>query len=247
MLYYSENWTVSTLDCSPSGIVPIDKLQKRLLETSSTHGTLLGHGRDYMDSLKLFWVVSRIKVTIHEHPKLNETYQVSTWLSDYSIIGVYRHFTVKTIDGETIVSAVILWSVVDQATLCVERIDERIVKDDYLFLNNLESKKIKLRKIPELENTTEINRNSYKVQTIDIDLNNHVNNTVYTRLISEQIRDNMMIEEYEINYLNALYLGDEIEIITKFSQDEIYIEGYKNLGVEKGNLSFLSHIHVKCA
>lgn len=245
MLHYSENWTVTELECSPLGIVPIDKLQKRLEETSSTHGTLLGHGRDFMDSLKLFWVVSRLKVTIHRYPKLNETYQVSTWLSHYSVIGVYRHFTVKSESGETLVSGVMLWSVVHQETLSVERIDERIVKDDYLFLENTESKKMKLRKIPELENPTETNRNFYKVQAADIDLNNHVNNTVYTRLILEQIPTNRTITEYEINYLNALYLGDEIEIISKFSKDEIYLEGYKKIGQEKRNLSFLSRVHVK--
>ena len=89
----------------------------------------------------------------------------------------------------------------------------------------------------------------FKVYNSDIDMNKHVNNTRYTKWVLDSIpmkyHTSVELKEFEINFLNQTFLGDEIiieksePILSENGYTESYYSGKR---VTDNKLVFASKI-----
>ena len=202
------------------------------------HAKLLGLGFSEMIKKNLLWIVMRIKYEIIRLPKPDELLTIITYPQAKNFLEFDRDFLIKDIHNNIIIKGTSKWCLLDKTT----RHLAKMTSIDYPFQLNkqpaFDGKFLKTETIiPNFAPDY-----SYKVLADDIDQNNHMNNTVYSKLTLSALRlKNEKITSFQINFLKEAVLGDRIDVYKKTEED-----GYNLLGklCEKEN-SFSAYIKTK--
>jgi acyl-acyl carrier protein thioesterase len=83
----------------------------------------------------------------------------------------------------------------------------------------------KIKRINLKKDEKVLNEANYKIMKRDIDINNHVNNSIYAELLFEslpEIYSEIKFSEININYMKELVLGDRVVIDVYLEKDEFY-------------------------
>ena len=151
-----------------------NQLFNLMQETAVSHSETLGMGWDYLHDRGLFWALSKMDVEIIRMPQWLERIKIITWSKEYHLLVQPRDFFVETEDGELLARATSNWALVDLEGR-PHPIEE--IKDGLrhrLGCDALEKSATRLRKVTEGEWSE-----PHAVVYSDLDLNQHVNNTVY--------------------------------------------------------------------
>ena len=69
---------------------------------------------------------------------------------------------------------------------------------------------------------------SYQVRTMDTDLNHHMNNTNYIRLILDaqpsSFWDRYRVQEFDVHYVNEAVEGEEIQVYCQTEAQEMAVQ-----------------------
>jgi medium-chain acyl-[acyl-carrier-protein] hydrolase len=186
---------------------------EEMMETAGRHAGILGVGVRDLHPKGLTWVLARLHVKISSVPAAGAAVHTATWPSGRHRLFAVREFRLQDEAGGELLRATSAWAMMNMETRRPARLDphlpiftshpERMIADDFPPLPPVRP---------------DAGRASYRALAADIDLNDHVNNTVYLdwalRSVPESARAWRPLA-LEAAFLGEARLGDEVACLTE--------------------------------
>ena len=156
-----------------TGYMRLSTLLRAMQDVAGQDSENLGFGKDKVFNVGRRWVISRIAGKIKHMPKCDEMIQIVTWAEKNKLF-FYPRFTAVTKNGETCLECDTIWAIIDAETR-----KPLLPKDTGVIIDEAPEleKTMKIEsKVIVLPTTKSLER---KVLFTDLDVNNHMNNTVY--------------------------------------------------------------------
>ena len=170
----------------------------------------LGMGLDHLKAEKMAWFVLFWQLNIYRRPKLAE--KVRTGPSPYAMKGFlgYRNFMMETLEGERLVEANSVWSLMNTETMRPCRIPAPMMElygTNPPFPMEYRDRKISLIK-PDGAESAE--GSVITVSEQHLDSNHHVNNGQYVRFVMNMIPAGAELANLYVEYRKQARLGDRL-------------------------------------
>ena len=181
-------------------------------EIAYEHAEHLNFGYNYLKSVKKFWVLSRLHVTITQYPVWGDEIVITTWPRGMDGMFALREFLICKTDGTPLAAATSSWLVLDEDRHFPQRIDPA----DFVEFSKTKESALDMvaEKLSKIEELTQAE--SFTVKYSDVDLNHHVNNGRYVQwaldsLPLEQLL-NRKIKTLVVNFLGEASFQDTISL-----------------------------------
>lgn len=192
------------------------RLLDEMMEAAGRHAETLGVGVSGLHAKGLTWVLARLRVAIATIPESGSEAAVATWPSGRHRLFALREFQARDERGAEILRATSAWALMHLRTRRLARLDPhlpvfdqhpgRMIADDFAPLP------------PPWPQAT---RTRHCAQAADIDLNDHVNNTVYLSwalgAVPAEIRSRQP-RELEAAFVGEARLGDRVACLTEIGR-----------------------------
>ncbi len=217
---WSHNFRISSYQVDRKGNLTLYALAGIFQEAAREHSRLLKFGYEDMIKYDWIWVLYRLKTRIFKIPHWEENILLQSWMVRRTRFVSRRDFEIFREGGERVVAAVSEWALVDVNTkkpVLLDKIDEGRAP----FI----PKKMALEKapdrIPPVKNT--ISQSNYTVRYSDIDMNDHMNNMQYLRIILDSYSwewlNSHSAEIINVNFKTESKINDELVINTSAEKD----------------------------
>lgn len=201
------------------------------------HSEAINKGIDYILRVKRAWFVVSWNIEIKKLPKLYDTIVLKTWPHDIKSSVSGRNVCIFDKEGNPLVCADSIWSVVDMETGRLTRIIPEDIEDygnGEAYPMEDSGRKIAL---PEGFEEQEIVR----VRKTDIDYNGHMSNAYYLRYACEYIPDGVVCKRIRIEYKLQTKYGESLRMLTARDGDRIVV---KMLGADDDKIRAVVEITV---
>lgn len=211
---YTKSYNLRTYECDKNGYLRFVTLFNILQDMADSHATDLGLGMEYCLSKGFAWVGANYHIKIERMPKLHENIKIITWPSEERKIGAIRDFAVYDDSDNLIITATSQWILIDFARkrpiLLKDNLPEYTVINEHSMVSDFE-------KIP-VPTRADVEKN-FSIRFDDIDINMHVNNSLYPLWASETLdysfRDEYVPSEIEISFKKEGHLGEDVNIVSQ--------------------------------
>ena len=207
-----EKITIRTYECGADGTVKIASLMQLMQEAAALHAEQLGFGREKMDGLDGYWVLSNVRVEIAGLPKWREEVTIRTWPSGYSRLIASREFIGADRNGRELLRAGTEWMVLDKQR---GRPKNLLHLDLALPRSGTKALQETLSRLEPFVGDVVVDR--VRVGRSAIDLNGHANNTEYVRwgldALSRQFNLGDEIRRVQATYLSEVFEADELDLL----------------------------------
>ena len=185
----------------------------------------LSVGFDVLAAHDLVWVVNYWELQIERLPRLCERVTVGTFPYSFKTCFGLRNFYLKDIDGNYLVKANSMWTLIDSVNVRPAKAPD-FIHEAYTTGDKLDmeygSRKVA---IPKGDDVTVIKKEPVKIRRHHLDSNNHMNNGQYIKLaISELDADD--IRSLRIDYRRQAKLDDVINPVVYERNDERVVALY---------------------
>lgn len=223
----SHAYEITSFLVNPQKRLGLFSLLNILQDTAWRHAKVLGHGEDVVEAEKLFWVLTRQKVTMQSWPHWGDQLEVRTWIRPPEGPFAIRDFEILHA-GAKIGEATTSWALLDAATRKPSRRMQGAARswqsrsDGVLTMGN-----------PKIELSVPLTKTGeFLVRNSDLDMNEHVNNTKYAQWILDSIPGELHaqfdLKEYAVNFLAETRSGDLIEIRQgELSPGQVLFQGWR--------------------
>ena len=209
---WEEDVFVRSYDVDSLGKLRLSSLFNFFQETAGKHATHLGAGYAVLQTLGLFWVLSRARVRIHRLPVWGENARLTTWPKGLDGVLFLRDFQLIGDRGEPLVESSTGWLLLDSKAYKPQLPSVLPAK---LPTNTrghaLEEQLRKLRPLDGLKLEYE-----HKVLASDLDVNHHVNNAHYIDWIMDCYPPAAMasqaVQAMQVNYVGETTYGDVVRL-----------------------------------
>lgn len=212
---WEDEYLITSYEVDASGKMPLSAMGKFMQETAYNHANHLDFGYDQLKQEGLFWVLSRLLISIDKYPRWGDKIRVRTWPSGVEGLLAYREFKVLDMQGNTIGGAGSAWLMLDLEKHRPQR-PELLKERNGLFPTERALDR-RPAKIPSLNEPKE--GVFYPVRYSDLDLYDHVNNAKYMQWILDSYPEDLLRQHevalFEINFLAETKMGDEVAIHTE--------------------------------
>ncbi len=205
---YNEVFTMPAAGVGDAPHAGLLAMLEEMMETAGRHAGILGVGVRDLHAKGLTWVLARLHARISTVPPPQESVHVATWPCGRHRLFAVREFRLGDEAGNEILRATSAWALMNMDTRRPARLDPhlpvftrhpgRMVEDNFPPL-------------PPVEQAG--SRFSFRAVASDIDINDHVNNTVYLDWALRAVADGMRSQRpvsLEAAFLGEARLGDEI-------------------------------------
>jgi acyl-ACP thioesterase len=201
------------------GVLRPTVLLDYLLDAAGNHAARIGVGMHAMNEMGLTWFLSRLHVQVRRYPRGGEIMTIETWPSGIQRLFFTREFVVTDEAGERLAIGSSSWIAVNPSTrrpvrpsslgVALPRREERPLPSEF-------------PKLPSPEGETMAR--SYRPLACHIDVNQHVNSTVYPRwtldCVPEAIWRECLPSELEIAYVSETQYEDTVQATTQVVTDD---------------------------
>lgn len=194
---------------------PLSQLVSRMIHVAGEHATHFGYGIDHLMAHGASWVLSRMSIRF-THPIGVEPLTITTGVTGWSGISTDRIITLQQ-RGELVATAFTKWIAIDvekRLPLPIDTIlNDHAIKATFPDLDLPEiPRRLIERSITDSLQTVYC----HKVRYSDLDINRHVNSSVWIALAMdalplEHIVDEEMAEAH-IRFVKEARLGDELTV-----------------------------------
>lgn len=222
-MYFTTQTKANYYDCDCNNQLKLSAAMKYMQQCSSEQLEHLGFSTERLFQENMVFLLSKMCIRVHRMPVCTETLVVGTAPTQPRGARFVREFILETPQGERLLSAVSLWVLVDPATRKIMRPSAfpyplpfkpatlaEIVKD--VAFPKQQKEKIHPVEIP--------------VRYSHIDVNQHVNNTVYADFVCDVLPREQLttrgIEMLAISFQNEAKWGDTVEIYTTALEQGAY-------------------------
>jgi acyl-ACP thioesterase len=205
----------------------IDSLFILLQDTAAAHADLLNLGYKALIEHNFAWVLSWVKVEIDSLPRFGEEINIKTWPKKKYKLYSLRDFYVYSNKGQIIIRATTAWLPINMKT-------KRIIDTSSLpALINYQENESAIDELPG-KIAEPVKREfvfSRQMRYTDLDLNQHVNNIRYIKMImdsySKEQYEKSRLKSIVVNFVSESKYNDEIEIYRSIegSEESAIIEG----------------------
>ena len=176
MTEHAASYKVRVADAGADGFLKLPSLLQMLQEAATEHAEILGVDFKTLKTLELGWALSKISVEIEKLPKWGERVGIKTWASDRDRIATYREFEAFSSGGAPLFTARSQWLLFDFRSRRLARMD-RI--GDFARIPGRRANSEDFSERPKAPSPEAPHAISRDAGICDIDLNGHVNNSVY--------------------------------------------------------------------
>lgn len=188
------------------GLLAVPKVIDYFQDCSNLQSDELGIGREYLETKHLAWVLSFWQIVIKRRPNQGETVFTGTFPYEFKGFMGLRNFLMDSEDGERIISANSIWTLLDMESGKPVKAGEEILSQ-YTLEERLPMEYADRKVMIPKEGTL---FPSIKVCREHIDTNHHMNNAKYITMAMNYIPCHVEVKEFRIEYKKQAYLGDEI-------------------------------------
>ncbi|MBN2805061.1 MAG: hypothetical protein JXR22_00240 [Prolixibacteraceae bacterium] len=208
---YSEEYLIRSYHVDRYRRLTIQKLCSFFQDIAGNHTVACGVGWEVMQEAQMFWVLSRLKISIHKFPEWRDRIVIRTWSNGLDGLMAVRHFQVHDESGQELVRAVSMWLMVNTST-------RRLVRPEG-YMENFPLNRERL--FDELPDKIEglkgpISFEPARVSFTETDMNQHMNNVSYIDRIMNcydpDFLADQQIETFEINFLKEAIPGESIVV-----------------------------------
>lgn len=211
---YVKEYNLRTYECDKNGYLRIVTLFNILQDMADSHASDLGLGMEYCLSKGFAWVGANYHIKINRLPKIHEDIKIITWPSEEKKIGAIRDFAIYDSQNNLIICATSQWVLIDFARKRPIALKDNLPQYTVINERSLVSE---FSKLPALERVDF--EKSFSVRFDDIDINMHVNNSLYSLWAIESLdysfRDEYLPSEIEISFKKEGHLGEDVGITTQ--------------------------------
>jgi medium-chain acyl-[acyl-carrier-protein] hydrolase len=213
VLYYEADFT---------GKLSLPMIFNLAVLSSTEQSIALNIGPDYVHAHGLGWIILQHVVDIKRRPRIGENLTLTTLAKEFNPFFAKRIYTIADESGIEIVNIDALYALIDMDKRKLARIPDDIV-------NAYEPERVK--KIPRqpepilfAKDEQGALQQDYRVRYLDIDSNQHVNNSKYFDWLQD-VLDSDFVKTHEPTHLNIKYehevrLGDTVASEAKLIDDE---------------------------
>lgn len=189
---------------------------EEMMETAGRHAEALGVGVRALHAKGLTWVLARLHARVASVPAAGAVVDIATWPCGRHRLLAVREFRLRDAAGAELLRATSAWALMNLETRRLARLDphlpdygpcpERMVEDDFAPLPP-----------PHPGSPQRL----FHAQEDDIDLNDHVNNTVYLGWGMRSAPDaanSWQIASLEAAFLGEARLDDEVACLTEIGR-----------------------------
>ena len=208
--------TVMLSDETPAALCAL------LQDAASQHQSLLGSGREEMQSHGLLWMVMRQKLLLHRAPVSGETVTIRTWLSE-ARHGMYlRQYELTDAVGAALCQAAAVWALVDaeSRTLAQLRLDVPLCQQE-----------CRLPRFPLLRPIETTQEYTFTVPTEYLDENGHMNNARYFDAVTPILPTNGDLYAAQIDYHLEAREGESLAIGYAVEDNSLLIQAQGDRGL----------------
>lgn len=191
-----------------NGNISMFAISKHLQDIASSHAYNLGVGYEKLLEKNLYWVLSKLRIDVLKNPKVNDKLTLITWPHDGARVDCHREFAFINENKEIVIKALEKWLTIDTHTYHIIPAKNIVFPGIYKKESNYLNPKDVFEKIDILEEGNKLS--TYQIQAIDIDGNNHTNNTRYL-LMSEKYLPSS-INSLQIDFVNQSFINETITI-----------------------------------
>lgn len=211
---YQFNKIINTYESIPdttiNPTVPLNYFQ----EAAQRQLESLGLGVEFLLRKNLGWILVKYEIDYYKYPKAEEEVIIETEPTSYNRFEAFRRFSIKSKEGEELISGKSVWVLIDTKTRKLVQMTN--VKE----LENLLSKDGEKYRIPRLTKVDDFdNQKTFSVRYLDIDINYHVNNVKYLAWALEGLPLDIVLEneikKLIIIYKEQAYYGEKVVVRTK--------------------------------
>lgn len=206
---YKAKHLVKYYECDTTKKMTLPMLSNIMIHTSGEQSHLLGVGDDFVNELGLSWVILQYEMKFTRVPEFAEEITITTQALSYNKLFCYREFKVFDANGEECVTALTTFALINTEKRKMARIPEEIITPYNVEFNKKLVRTPKPEKIGEEAASTE-----YRVRFLDIDRNQHVNNSKYFDWALDSLEYDFLTS-HELDYVNIkfekeVHYGNEI-------------------------------------
>lgn len=224
---FEQQYSVQSYETDQRGFARPVALLNYLQSTAGEHASLLGVAVSDLRKSGHTWVLSRIHLAMERYPRGGETLRLRTWPATRDRLFTVRDFQLFDKEASLIGRATTSWAVLNLKTRRPVKLTdvlplypihpERALYDTFGSLPTLEKPEHELR-LPVLRG--------------DLDINRHVNNTVYTgwalETLPEEVDSNCCLAEIEVDFRAEALYGDTIIARTAMAGENCFIHRIEN-------------------
>lgn len=167
------------------------------------------------------WAVARTKVRFDGHPFWMDRVRVRAWPVKLTPIAVHLNVLIETLEGAPLVRCRQELCVIDAKDHSLRRVDSTPFPLDLDLLPPALPDPCRRMKMDLGEEKSAF---SYTVRTTDTDMNHHMNNAAYIRLVCDALPsdfwDKKQIQEFDIQYVNESVEGETLEVFLDLGEDD---------------------------
>ena len=176
---------------------------------SIRHTEELGMGREKTLDKGLLWVVARMHAQIGRKPEYDERITVRTWPGETMHVLFPRYYEILSEQGETIVRASAVWSLMDAAARSA------VFPEEHGISIPGEERGGELPWLVPVRPLDAVHRETFSVPYSYVDINGHLNNTRYFDLAEDSIPaavEGRPLREVTAEYNREVRLGETLSL-----------------------------------
>lgn len=205
----TDHYTVRSYEVGPDDRVTPAALANYLQETAGHHAEALEVGPPQLLPHGIFWVLSRLRIVIHQLPRPQSQLELLTWPSELDRAAAYRDFIMSNGAGK-VCEATTGWLMFDLEQRKMVQVPQWVVENiPEAPPRNLNFERRALPKLRDATHETMIHS-----RRADLDMLGHVNNVHFLEWALESPPqvwlDEKRLVEIDIQFRNECKAGEEI-------------------------------------
>lgn len=217
---YTYNKKILFSDIDANSRMTLAGIMNAMQDCVNINSESIGKGIDYLLETRRTWFAINWYIEINRYPRMFENVVVKTWPYSFSSSMGLRNVIIEDAQGETIIAADSIWTLVDLDTGRPIRITEEDssgydLEEKYPIENP--GRKIKIPVEFELIDTVTVKKS-------DIDYNGHMSNGKYIQLADEYMPLDSNVSKIRVEYKSQSRLGEVLEIYMSREGESTFIK-----------------------
>lgn len=216
--YFSKKFDVQSHLVDNNFNMQIQPLMGCMQSVADEHVDSFQMGWNDLQQQNFFWVIYRFGIQIFRMPKKYDSITITTWANPPMNVIQPRNFRITDSDGRLLIQAHSLWTILDREEFATHSLQD--VMNEKLTSNLVDDDRIEMNlKIPKITLPQDLQIPIHTVLYSDLDYNQHVNNTAYSRWLLDSYPIDFInkhdLKGLVINYTQQARIGDRYAIYTR--------------------------------
>ncbi|MGF1672024.1 MAG: acyl-[acyl-carrier-protein] thioesterase [Balneolaceae bacterium] len=206
---YKETYRIRSNEIDINGNARLDAIANLLQEAAGNHAKKLQFDITDLHDSNHTWILHQLHIKMDRYPEWRDQITIETWPSSGDRLRAYRDFRILDLNKTELGVALTHWLIIDLNKRRPVRIPQEILDLGLDSANHVIP--INSSKSPDY-NGKVIKSAEFTVHHSDLDLNKHLNNTVYVRWLIDTIPTKYLIaknfRELHVNFKSEAALND---------------------------------------